>query len=303
MITKTAVKRENFRRKWTYTKSAREAWYNIILNFKMIQPEGNILLPAYIGWSQNEGSGIFDAVKNSGLKYSFYDLNLHLEIDFKKLKKQILTNTSQLVLLVHYFGFPDNKYEEIVSWLKQNEITFVEDCAHAWLTDLIGGKCGRAGDFSFYSLHKILPTIYGGLLVDNYPSNFDESYTPYFNLTYDLHSIYNKRIFNYKYLANLVKGLGDEFTFLHEEIYEGICPQTLPVIVNNYNRDKLYEEMNDAGFGLVSLYHTMINELKEVSCGAVDIVSKKIINFPIHQDISIYDMHEMILRLKKILNV
>ncbi len=303
MITKIAVKTGNFRRKWTYTNSAREAWYDIISKFKTIRPEGNILLPAYIGWSPNEGSGIFDSVNNSGLKYSFYDLNLHLEIDFKKLKEQILADTSQLVLLVHFFGFPDKKYDEIVSWLKQNEITFVEDCAHAWLTDLIGGKCGRAGDFSFYSLHKILPTIDGGLLVDNNPNNFDESLTPYFNLTYDLQSIYNKRIFNYKYLTNLLKGLDNEFTFLHEEIHEGICPQTLPVIVNNYNRDQLYQEMNDAGFGLVSLYHTMISELNDVSCGAVDILSKKIINFPIHQDISINDLDEMILRLKKILNV
>lgn len=303
MITKIAVKNDNFRRKWTYTNSARDAWSDILLRFKTIRPEGNILLPAYIGWSPNEGSGIFDSVYISGLKYSFYELNLQLEIDFEKLKQQILIDTSQLVLLVHYFGFPDKKYDEIISWLKQNEITFVEDCAHAWLTDLIGGKCGRAGDFSFYSLHKILPTIDGGLLVDNKPNIFDEGFTPYFNLTYDLQSIYNKRIFNYKYLINLLKGLDNEFTFLHEEIEEGICPQTLPVIVNNYNRDKLYQEMNDAGFGMVSLYHTMINELSEVSCDAVDILSKKIINFPVHQDISIKDMDEMILRLKFILNV
>ena len=303
MITKIAVKTDNFRRKWINTISAREAWYKILLKYRSFHPEGKILLPAYIGWSPNEGSGIFDSVYNSGLNYSFYDLNLQLEIDFEKLKKLILEDTTQLVLLVHYFGFPDKRYDEIIKWLKLNKITFVEDCAHAWLTDLIGGRCGRAGDYSFYSLRKLLPINNGGLLVDNKPNYFEESNVPYFDLTFDLQSIFTIRIFNYKYLTNLLKEFGNEFTFLHEEIEEGICPQTLPVIVNNYNRDKLYQEMNDAGFGMVSLYHTMINELSEVSCDAVDILSKKIINFPVHQDISIKDMDEMILRLKFILNV
>ena len=72
MITKIAVKNDNFRRKWTYTNSARDAWSDILLRFKTIRPEGNILLPAYIGWSPNEGSGIFDSVYISGLKYSFH---------------------------------------------------------------------------------------------------------------------------------------------------------------------------------------------------------------------------------------
>jgi dTDP-4-amino-4,6-dideoxygalactose transaminase len=303
MITKIAVKTENFRRKWTYTNSARDAWSDIILKYKKVQPQGSILLPAYIGWSPIEGSGIFDSVNNSGLNYSFYELNQFLEIDFEIFKKRVLADTSQLVLLVHYFGFPDKKYNEIVSWLKQNNVSFVEDCAHAWLTDLIGGKCGRAGSYSFYSLHKILPVVGGGLLVDNNPDNTDEIITPYYNISFDLYSIYKKRIFNFKYLTHLLKELENEFTFLHEEIQEGICPQTLPVIVNNFNRDLLYHEMNKAGFGMVSLYHTMIKELNEVSCEAVYSLSKKIINFPIHQDISIKDMNEMILCLKKILHV
>ncbi|MDD2200244.1 MAG: DegT/DnrJ/EryC1/StrS family aminotransferase, partial [Bacteroidales bacterium] len=214
MITKIAVKNDNFRRKWTYTNSARDAWSDILLRFKTIRPEGNILLPAYIGWSPNEGSGIFDSVYHSGLKYSFYNLNSHLQIDFEILKQLILADTSQLVLLVHYFGFPDINYNEIVHWLKKNNIYFVEDCAHAWLTDLIGGKCGRAGYYSFYSLHKLLPTVDGGFLVNNKPLNDQKNSNPYFSLSYDLYQIFHKRNENYLYLANVLGEFKGEFTVL-----------------------------------------------------------------------------------------
>jgi len=301
MISKKAINTENFKRNWIYTKSAREAWSVIIENYRVLYPYGSILLPAYIGWSPNEGSGIFDPVKRSGLKYYFYNLGLRLQIDFEHFKQQVLANKTSLVLLVHYFGFTDNNYKEIVHWLKNNNIFFVEDCAHALLTDFIGGKCGRAGDFSFYSLHKILPIMDGGLIINNKPMVNSKMCLTKFNISYDLYNIYIKRISNYKYLTSLLKVLEQDFTLLHDNIEDGFCPQTLPVIVENYNRDQLYKEMNLACFGLVSLYHTMISELNDFSCDAVTILSKKIINFPIHQDISFNDIDEMVNQLKKII--
>ena len=77
MITKIAVKTDNFRRKWINTISAREAWYKILLKYRSFHPEGKILLPAYIGWSPNEGSGIFDSVYNPfrGIEVIFRVIN------------------------------------------------------------------------------------------------------------------------------------------------------------------------------------------------------------------------------------
>ncbi len=303
MITKKAEKVDNHKRTWRYTNTAREAWSEIIEIYKKSNPKGSILLPAYIGWSPNEGSGIFDSVVKSGLKYSFYKLDLHLQIDLDNFKQKIQNDKNQLVLLVHYFGFFDDRYNEITTWLRENNIFFVEDCAHAWLTDLIGGKCGRAGNYSFYSLHKILPINDGGLLVNNNPLISDISQLSNHIVSYDYYEIYNKRISNYRYLVNLLKELEDDFTLVHDELKEGVCPQTLPVIVEKFNRDLLYKEMNMAGFGMVSLYHTMINELSEVACDAVNILSKKIINFPIHQDVTFDEIDEMIKQLKEIIYV
>ncbi|MBP4141519.1 DegT/DnrJ/EryC1/StrS family aminotransferase [Flavobacterium sp. P4023] len=302
MITKKAQDTDKYKRQWIYTESARNAWSSIIEKYKSVNPEGTILLPSYIGWSSNEGSGIFDSVLNSGMKFEFYGLGLHLEIDFNDLKNHLSKDKSHLVLLVHYFGFIDSKYNEITNWLIEKNVFFVEDCAHAWLTDLVGGSCGRKGSFSFYSLHKLLSVATGGVLVSNNPEQdiVNES-NPFLELNYDLFSIYKIRRFNYNYLVSLLKDVNG-IDVIYKELNEGICPQTLPVIVENFDRTTLYHKMNEKGFGMVSLYHTMITELDNSPYEAANSLAKKIINFPIHQDVTVADIDAMVLELKKILN-
>lgn len=299
-ITKIARNKSNAIRNWKFTVSAREAWSEILTIFKNEDPNYKVLLPSYIGWSPNEGSGIFDSVKNSGLDFQFYRMDSQLQINFDDLKNQIKNNNKCVVLLVHYFGFIDLNYQEIVDWLKNNNIPFVEDCAHAWLSDLIGGRCGRNGQYSFYSLHKILPVENGGMLVDNYPLNEEKcSVQPLMSLNFDLFSIFKKRIENYNYLISQLRGI-DNLQIIHQELEEGICPQTLPVIVENFDRNVLYQVMNDKGIGMVSLYHTMIDELKNFDSEAAQSTSKKIINFPVHQDISFLDIDDLVIKLKEV---
>lgn len=303
MITKQAQNRSQYKRQWIYTDSARNAWSAIIEKYKIDNPDGTILLPAYIGWSSNEGSGIFDSVRLSGLKYDFYGLSLHLKIDITLFKQLVLKDKSQLVLLVHYFGFTDSQYNEITEWLIENDIFFVEDCAHAWLSDLVGGACGRKGAYSFYSLHKLLATNTGGMIVYNKSGeNSSINKIPFFELNYDLYSIYFKRRSNFNYLTALLKDI-EGIDIIYKVLDEGICPQTLPVIITNFDRNKLYFEMNERGFGMVSLYHTMISQLETVPFESVKITANKILNFPIHQDVSFNDLDEMVVVLKNILNV
>ncbi|HEY1196822.1 DegT/DnrJ/EryC1/StrS family aminotransferase [Flavobacterium sp.] len=302
MITKKALNLDQYKREWIYTNSARDAWSKIIEIYKVNNPQGKILLPSYIGWSSNEGSGIFDSVLQSGLNYDFYGLGLHLDVNLDDLKNKVQQNKNPLVLLVHYFGFVDSKYDEITQWLTSNQIFFVEDCAHAWLTDLIGGVCGRKGAFSFYSLHKLLPVSTGGIMVSNNPNdNSGTEFTPFFQLNYDLLSIYNIRRSNYNYLINLLKNI-EGIEIIYKELNEGICPQTLPVIIEKTDRTNLYHKMNEKGFGMVSLYHTMIQQLKDFPSDANTILANKIINFPIHQDVDYKDIEEMVDELKNILN-
>lgn len=306
MITKKARNLNNFKRQFSGTNSARNAWSIIIEHYKISYPNGKILLPSYIGWSPNEGSGIFDSVINSELDYDFYELDEKLNINFADLQDKLKRDLSQLVLLVHYFGFVDKNYDQIVDLLLENDIFFVEDCAHSWLSDIIGGECGRKGNFSFYSLHKLLPISNGGILVNNRNSDIKTSLNsinnPFFDLNYDLYSIYSIRRSNYLYLCERLEKI-PSVNVIHKELGNNVCPQTLPVIINNYDRDKLYQEMNELGFGMVSLYHTMIKPLKNSTYKSASILSKGIINFPIHQDVNYTQIDEMVVKLKEKLNV
>lgn len=302
-ITKVAENKWCSKRTWQYTNSAREAWSSIIEEYKKENPFSKILLPAYIGWSANEGSGIFDSVKNANVDFEFYTLDQHLNIDLEDLKYKANNNEKCLVLLVHYFGFIDKKYVEITEWLNQENIYYIEDCAHAWLTDLIGGKCGRNGKKAFYSLHKMLPLPSGGLLVSNGVQEEDiDSINPFISLNYDLLNIYNRRRKNYQYLVKKLYNIKN-IEILHNELEEGICPQTLPVLLNDVNRDEVYHKMNALNFGMVSLYHTMIKELNHYNAESCSITYKKIINFPIHQDVTNIDLDDLVRNLKLILNV
>lgn len=295
MINALASNLENYNRNLSFNESARACWHVIISNFLDKNKDITILLPSYIGWSANEGSGIFDPVKDLSCKYDFYKISKNLQIDFNDLKRQVEKNKNILVLIVHYFGFPDYKYSLISNWLLTKKINFVEDCAHALFSDFCGGSCGRLGDASFYSLHKMLPTKTGGML--SYKSNNNHLFSDSLSLknllvNSDLHMIFNRRRKNAIYLTEKLNKLKN-IILLHSEIPFNVCPQTIPIILMN-NRDKIYFKMNENGFGMVSLYHTMINEISADEFPESHNLSKSIINFPIHQDVSFAQIDSMI---------
>lgn len=306
-IEKKATETHLYRRNFIRFNSAREAWSTILKSYAKQHPDATLILPSYIGWSQNEGSGIFDPVLKSQIPFAFYALNKYLEIDINDFKKCTLTYKQPIVLLVHYFGFPDTNYNYITDWLDKKNILYIEDSAHAMLTDLIGGVCGRKGIYNIYSLHKMMPFKSGGILVYNKIKDFqNRKSTASTSLSidifeYDLKMIYNKRRHNYLFLLDLlkeVKGLKP----LYPVLASGNCPQTMPVIIRSENRDHIYFEMNKRGFGLVSLYHTMIKQLKDSSYESVNFTSKHLINLPIHQDCGEKELIEMVANLKLILN-
>ena len=60
-----------------------------------------ILLPAYIGYSTKEGSGVFDPIKYIGINYKFYRFKKNLEIDEGYLIELINKNPNSILLLIH----------------------------------------------------------------------------------------------------------------------------------------------------------------------------------------------------------
>ena len=61
-------------------------------------------------------------------------------------------------------------------------------------------------------------------------------------------------------------------------------------------RDKLYFQLNKDGYGVTSLYHTLINEIDDQFI-VENTISSTILNLPIHQDVGKASIKQMIDRL------
>jgi dTDP-4-amino-4,6-dideoxygalactose transaminase len=125
-----------------------------------------IFLPAYIGWSPKEGSGIFDPLsKIAGLDIEYYKITEELNIDCENLFKKITANNNKnfAVLLVNYFGFVDSNAAKIAEFIKNNNGWIIEDNAHGFFT--YQNTAERFSDATFFSLHKMFPFNKGGSLI------------------------------------------------------------------------------------------------------------------------------------------
>jgi dTDP-4-amino-4,6-dideoxygalactose transaminase len=288
-ISKIATDRTRFTRSFQWFTSARSA-LKALLAFQQLRSDEVVLLPAYVGWSPREGSGVFDPIKELGLAYAFYRIDDRLNIDLEHLERLLRGSRVRIVILVHYFGRVDARAVEAAALARQSGAFVIEDSAHAMLSDLVTGAAGCIGDASIFSLHKLLPVSGGGLLmlngtappqlvgpagdrcVDNLPWNFD------------LRAISNKRCANLERLQELVDDCGDAEP-LWGRWPANCVPQTFPVLVNADVRDRVYREMNASGYGVVSLYHTLIDAIAQDQFPASHEVSRRILNLPVHQDV------------------
>ncbi len=252
---------------------------------------GKVLLPAYIGWSPREGSGVFDPIKELGIDFVFYRVTERLHIDMEDVAKCFRENDICVAVIIHYFGYVDPAYCNFVAVAHDAGAVVLEDEAHAMLSDIIGGICGRAGDACIYSLHKLLPVDNGGVLVLNsdgenilveVQSETSDTFGAYWS--YDLFAIAVRRRKNALLLSQMLQKLAGEVDLLWPNINDGNIPQTLPVLIRNVSRDILYEFMNLHGYGVVSLYHTLIEQIRMSDFPASYELSHKIMNLPIHQD-------------------
>lgn len=261
-------------------------------------------MPAYIGWSPKEGSGVFDPVEELGLSCSFYRMNERLEIDLEDLEKRLKLGNVGVFVVIHYFGYVDPGYEAAVALAKRHGAFVLEDEAHSMYTDLVGGASGRLGDACIFSLHKMLPVSSGGLLVINPGRRVprlgsDPTAAPPQDLwSFDLLSIAMARRRNAELLSELIaESAHENLTPLRANPPAGVVPQTLPVLVRGVSRDQLYHLLNQNGFGVVSLYHTMISAISPETFPESFWLSRHILNLPVHQDVSSSDLQDMLHRL------
>jgi dTDP-4-amino-4,6-dideoxygalactose transaminase len=286
-LSKSATLSHRFRRSFYAFPSARSG-IGAYLRSLNVRSGHRILLPAYVGWSPREGSGVLDPIREAQLDVDFYRVDGRLRIDVQHLQSVLATGNIGVVLLIHYFGRPDPSVGEVVQLARESGVIIVEDEAHAMFTDLVGGISGRHSDAAVYALHKMLPLREGGTLVINQERHQQEASWPRESRAsgFDLAGIAAQRCANYAAWERQLAPLTRHLEPLWNCLEAGVVPQTFPVIVHSADRDQLYHRLNDSGIGVVSLYHTMDRDVPGIDAFSdAHSLTRRIMNLPVHQDV------------------
>jgi dTDP-4-amino-4,6-dideoxygalactose transaminase len=273
-----------------FTNSARTAWRNVLRFFSIKKPF-TILLPSYIGYTEREGSGVFDPVLETNTPYEFYPVTSDLAVQLEYLSERLSRGNVKILLVIHYFGFCPNDMNTIKILCNKHDVILVEDCAHAFTYGAKNLHLGYYGDFTFYSLHKFLPTETGGILMINspqyllptIPKNEDCDYNVLLQiLRSETDSIINKRRQNYSYLNSLLLDIA-EIKILYQ-LKESTIPQSFPILIKKISREKLYFNLMQRGVPTIALYYRLISEIDKQQFPDSYEISDTILNLPIHQD-------------------
>lgn len=299
-VGKTATDMRTASRPTFFYGSAREGMQDL-LSSTLPRERAGVLMPGFIGWSPREGSGVHDPVQALGLQAGFYDLHQDLGVDVDSVRAMAATGDFHVLVVIHYFGRTELRTAELREIADEHGMVLVEDLAHGFFTALTGGAAGRYGDANLYSLHKMLPVPSGGMV--SYASDrlvgAQRSTAPELAatvLSFDWHQIARRRRDTFTALTRLLRELpscGTAFTLMWPNLSEGDVPQTLPIVVQGPQRDAVYAAMNAQGFGVVSLYHTLIEDVRTEYSSLVHL-SGHILNLPVHQDVRADDLGPLV---------
>ena len=146
-----------------YFPSGRIALWHV-LNELHITPRDRVLLPAY-----HCGTEV-SVIAQFTTHLSYFRTTEELAIDVDDLASKIDAST-KAVVVIHYFGLPSEGLSAVRALCRQRGIALVEDCAHVLPNPHDNEPLGCLGDYSVFSLWKILPVPNGGLRKHNTASS------------------------------------------------------------------------------------------------------------------------------------
>lgn len=119
---------------------------------------GNVLVPAYLP------DGVVEPILELGLEPRYYPVEADLGPDLADLEARIDAE-SRAVMVVHYFGFPQPRFEEVLTLAADRDLLVVDNSAHSPFSRRDSRLLGTFGDVGFTSFRKTLPLPDGALLV------------------------------------------------------------------------------------------------------------------------------------------
>jgi dTDP-4-amino-4,6-dideoxygalactose transaminase len=292
MISKKQADTEAYSDNIFFYSAARIGFSRLLKHLNFEKGE-TILLPSYIGLSVNEGSGVFDPITENQIDFEFYALNEDLSVNLEDFESKVSKGHTKAAFIIYYFGFLLSDIEKIAVICKKNRVFLIEDCAHSLTSRYRDKYLGEFGDFSLFSIHKVLPTSNGGLVKINNPSfkfppvrDKDRISKESLEILYKsrLESISLVRRNNYISLAQELEGIED-IRILYPALPEQIVPLNFPILILNKNREKIYYALRNEGVTAVALYYQLIDQIDEKHYPISHRISRSILNLPIHQDI------------------
>lgn len=303
MISRSAADRSRFALRLAFTSAARVAW-RLILERVAFPPGASALIPAYIGITDREGSGIGDPIEASRTPFTLYALGDRLQIDLEFVEAMLRTRRHPLMLVVHYFGIVHVDLLRLRALCDAYGTLLVEDCAHVPGPFHREAGPGTVGHAAFYSLHKSIAVPTGGVLRLNdapfdLPSPFgpdrcDADVIEQLART-DLAAVAVARRANYQWL---VKRFTDTVgvSVLYPELGSAV-PHDFPLRIHGGLRERLYFALIDEGLPTIALYYHLINAIGAEDFPSSHALSRSILNLPVHQDTSIADLQHLAERL------
>lgn len=132
---------------------------SLALQQMKIGKNDKVLLPAYHCISMVE------PVVQANATPVFYKINADTSVDLDDIQAR-LDRSTKLLLITHYFGFPQD-LSKLRNFCDKHNILMLEDCAHAFFGEYNKRPLGSFGDYAIASTMKFFPTSEGGCLVSS----------------------------------------------------------------------------------------------------------------------------------------
>lgn len=142
----------------TYFHTARSAIYHL---FKKLVAKGltTVLAPDY-----HMGNEL-RAIRAAGARVVLYPVGRDWQPDLDALKR-LSADGADILFTIHYAGWPQ-PIKALRQLCDDSGMVLVEDCALSLFSEVDGRSVGSFGDYAVFCLYKTLPTIDGGMLVQN----------------------------------------------------------------------------------------------------------------------------------------
>ena len=279
-------------------RSFRDGFYQVLENEKK-NGSNLILLPAYIGLSLIEGSGLLDPVTQSGFEFEFYKLGQELDPEIEDVLSKIDNFRPSIVLIVNYFGWDIANRKELFEQLKKRKVKIIEDNAHNLYNLHSCEKDIVRPDYQIFSIHKTLGCMNGGVVVS-------ENKIPFIYETIDkfdllsfassnqnyIHKIRQENFFELEKKLSTIKTINYKSFF---QTRKPSSPLNFPILMTNKEvRHKVYSALIENNIFPTALYHRLVPNLEASDYPEAHNISNRILNLPIHQDVSHNDLTKMV---------